>query len=142
MNASRLFGSVSRSLEIDTAAIYCGLCNMRSEACMRRSLLLAAGCLICLMQPGLAQSVTIKLSRPNTGYSTFLDDRAFCLNAVSYPRDRSHDSQYNYGFFTVTYDVRGFINCMYAKGYKADPDGFRAVQVQDIPYHGTRVRPL
>jgi len=46
---------------------------------MRNAFVLATACLICLGQPGLAASGTIKLSKPNTSYSSFMDDRATCL---------------------------------------------------------------
>ena len=49
------------------------------EGHMRNAFVLATACLICLGQPGLAASGTIKLSKPNTSYSSFMDDRATCL---------------------------------------------------------------
>lgn len=91
---------------------------------MRPSLIMAAVCVICSSQAALASPLIIKLSRPNTSYATFLDDRSACLKSASHT---------GYGLFPgtvagVSYDVRAFAACMNAKGYLLDPNGYRAIR--------------
>ena len=99
---------------------------------MRRGLLVAAGCLVCLSLPGLANSTIIKLSRPDTDYAAFLRDRDACLSAAGH-----------WSWWTASngaavggaghYDLYKFADCMTAKGYRLDPDGYRAAKYYYLP---------
>jgi len=86
---------------------------------MRSVLLVAVGCLICSSQPGLAGGGFIHLSKPNTSYSAYMNDRSACFTAASY---RISDE---YAMWT-RYNLNEFAGCMTAKGYRLDPNGYRA----------------
>jgi hypothetical protein len=89
---------------------------------MRRALLLAAAC-VCLGQTGFAMGI-VKLSKPNTSYAAFMEDRSICLNTASH---RKFSSYPGVSSMFVSYDLYEFADCMTTKGYKLDPNGYRAV---------------
>ena len=98
---------------------------------MRWALLLAAGCLICLSLPGHANWFTLRVSKPTGTWSDYLDDSAACNKVSQIPG-------YSGGPFSTTHMVtqaertassNKYWDCMVAKGYRADPNGYRAATV-------------
>ncbi|MDR3527439.1 MAG: hypothetical protein P4L57_09175 [Rhizomicrobium sp.] len=100
---------------------------------MRSAILIAVCGVLCLSQAGFAADqnfrVSVKFARPNTTYNTFLHDRNACLGDAS-----------RLGWTTTvavnvtavpatpTYNFARFGNCMLAKGYQPNPNGFDATE--------------
>lgn len=97
---------------------------------MRAALVVAAICLFGATQSGLAAPLVIKLSRPNTSYSTFLNDRNACLNGTSSAQWDRMASPSASAILWRSYNARAFASCMNAKGYLLDPNGYRAIRYQ------------
>lgn len=101
---------------------------------MRSAVLFAACCLFCWSQSGLAANeqgfqVNIKFSKPNVPYWAFQHDRNACLGEAS--RQGWETTKVLSGIpIMPTYDVPRFGNCMLAKGYRPDPNGFNAATFQ------------
>ena len=99
-----------------------------------RNALIAASCIICLTPAGLASILSeplhyIRLSKPNTSYSTFMYDRNNCLEITS-RKVREHYVEMKgerYFGINVQYHVRPFVDCMKARGYALDREGYRAI---------------
>lgn len=96
---------------------------------MRRTLLLVAGCLL-LTPAMMASPLVIKLSRPNTDYSSFLNDRNACLKDASHSEWARFPGAGSFSLTQVRYDVYAFAACMNSRGYLLDPNGFRAIRYQ------------
>ena len=95
---------------------------------MRSALLMVAGCVFCLSQPGFADehfAVSVQFSKPNVTYNAFLHDRNACLGDASHQGWSSLNPLFPVRA-TPTYSFVRFSNCMLAKGYKPDPNGFYA----------------
>jgi hypothetical protein len=99
---------------------------------MRWTLLLAAGCLISLSVPGQANWFTLRVSKPSGTWSEYLDDSAACNTVSQIPGYQGAAP------FSATHFVRDaertarsikYWDCMVAKGYRADPNGYRAASV-------------
>lgn len=102
---------------------------------MRSFISLVAISLVCLSPDGLAtETVTaprpivgprlcVRLSKPDTSYSTFMFDRNDCLESTSTQvRQRVWITGIN-----IRYNIPAFVGCMNAKGYALDPKGYRAI---------------
>lgn len=83
--------------------------------------------------------IILKLSRPNTSYYTFLDERTVCLKATSRTQFAIHYGQD--GEWT-TYHLGAFYDCMKAKGYVRDPKGYRALRYRVWPNGIVRMETL
>ena len=92
---------------------------------MRWAVLLAAGCLICVNQPGHANRFALKLSKPNGTWSEYLDDVAACNPYRPNPPASSGDD-HRMTEADIVARSTAYFDCMTAKGYRADPNGFRA----------------
>jgi hypothetical protein len=115
-----------RTIADNIADDYSGLCQNYSEAIMRSAVLWAVGCLICVSQAAFAyETVTMRFSRPDTSYYTFLDDRTTCLKTTSRTQFALHYARE--GEWT-TYHIPEFANCMKGKGYVRDPNGYKALR--------------
>lgn len=106
---------------------------------MRSALMVAAGCMI-LSQAGLASTHTIRLSKPNTTYAAFLDERTVCLNAA-WHQSGADVGAWGGGVPPVhtsggAYSLKEFADCMNAKGYLLDPNGYRAVKYYSLAQGG------
>lgn len=93
---------------------------------MRGKQLLIAGCIVAMSQIGLAtpqEILTVKVSKPDTTHDQFVADRDACLTEANNDR---------LGGSTPTawakHHLKLFSECMVARGYKSDPDGFRAIR--------------
>jgi hypothetical protein len=96
---------------------------------MHRALVVvAAGCLICLGLPAHANSFTLRVTKPNGTWSGYLDDNAACHTASQIPG-------YHEGSFMSAHIITDaervassnkYWDCMVAKGYRANPNGYRA----------------
>jgi hypothetical protein len=104
---------------------------------MSRALILAAGCVFCLSQQGLADeqifTVSIQFSKPNVTYDAFVQDRDRCLASSSFVHWSSGTITPGMGGSWAVpggrvYNFPRFGNCMLAKGYKPDPNGFFAAK--------------
>jgi hypothetical protein len=104
---------------------------------MRTALLLAAGCCLFVSQPGVAGNVaaTIYLSKPNTSFAAFQSDRNDCYNAASHsgfysPKMLARDNMAGSASSptAIRYNYDEFSACMSGKGYKLDPNGFKAAK--------------
>lgn len=114
---------------------------------MREAALVGCGCLLCLSLPGDASWFTVKMSKPGTSYSQFADDTAACHRASPFPgglADRTHVVPGG-GYWDQRQSVSQrrfvdwqlkFLDCMVARGYRADPNGYPAAYV---PY--SRIAP-
>jgi len=102
---------------------------------MRSSIFLVASFLIGLSQTGLASDLVtaprpiigarlcLRLSRADTSYSVFMDDRNSCLESTSQQvRERVWITGIN-----VRYNLPAFVSCMTARGYALDPKGYRGL---------------
>lgn len=87
---------------------------------MRTALFVVASCLIGLTQSGLADSGFIKLSKPDIRYATFMEDRNACFSSASRRVFDWHSVSW------TTHNLYDFADCMTAKGYRLDPNGYRA----------------
>jgi hypothetical protein len=104
---------------------------------MRGALLIAAGSIICLTQAALASTFGeplyyVKLSKPDTSYSSFMFDRQDCLQATS-RKVREHYVEVKgerYFGVNLQYNLGPFVECMKARGYAIDRDGYRAIGYQ------------
>lgn len=103
---------------------------------MRSALVLAAGCLMLLGQPGFAYhheyTNYVRFSRPNTSYSAFMWDRSDCLKSTTRHVHEHYVDLDGERFFGVNlqYPLREFVACMKARGYVPDPNGYRAIGYQ------------
>lgn len=104
---------------------------------MRSALLLAAGCIVCLAQAGLATTYGepiyyIRLAKPNAGYTTFMFDRNDCIQSTSHKVREHYVDLKGERFFGVNlqYHTPEFIECMKARGYALDNNGYRAIGYQ------------
>lgn len=94
---------------------------------MRGALILAAGCLLCLSQAGLASSqqlVVVKMSKPDVDQATFAQDRSVCLTKANSEHLFNGRDEGTW----ARHHLRIFGECMAAKGYKNDPNGFPALR--------------
>ena len=101
---------------------------------MRSALLVAVGCVFCLSQAGFADeqfAVSVQFSKPNVTYNAFLHDRNACLGDASHQGWSSLNALYPVRA-TPTYSFARFSNCMLAKGYKPDANGFRAATFSHV----------
>jgi len=93
---------------------------------MRWAVLLAAGCFICVSQPGHANKIALRLSKPNGTWSEYLNDVAACNPYRPYtPAERGDDHHRMTEAETIALSARYF-GCMRSMGYRADPNGYRA----------------
>lgn len=83
--------------------------------------------------------IILKLSRANTTYYTFLDDRTVCLKATSATQFAIH---YGKDGEWTTYHLGTFYDCMKAKGYVRDPNGYRALRYRVWPNGQVRMETL
>jgi hypothetical protein len=110
---------------------------------MGRALLIVVGCILCLSQAGLASPFVLKLFRPNTGYTQFLNDRSACLQATRHAQWTDYSaSGASWTGESISYDVRAFGGCMNARGYVADPNGYGAIRYQLFKNGNYRVEVL
>ena len=100
---------------------------------MRSAFLIA--CLMCQAAFGarFGDPITyVSFSRPDTSYATFMFDRNECLQLTS-NKPREHYVEQKGGRFfgvTITYHIGPLVDCMTARGYVRDRDGYRAVGYQ------------
>ena len=98
---------------------------------MRHALIVATHCLVAVSQPGFSRAIgahgsnDIRLSRPDTSYGAFMDDRNACLSTASH-RNFASTGAPSVALVAVHYDLYEFAACMTAKGYRLDPKGYRA----------------
>jgi hypothetical protein len=93
-----------------------------------------------MTQPGLASTDTIRLSRPHTSYAAFMYDRNACMSAAGHRGpdftggNAIHVSQ-------TSYSLKDFADCMNAKGYLLDPNGYRAAKYYRLADGGYLLAP-
>lgn len=102
---------------------------------------MVAGLAFCVCQAGTADVFVIRLSKPDTTYATFLDDRASCINTTGHWRFVTLSNAATVGSMRI--DQYRMLQCMAAKGYRGDPDGWRAVDFYyaGTPPHATAIAP-
>jgi hypothetical protein len=86
---------------------------------MRSAFILATVCLLAASQPGLAAQGYIRLSKPDTSYRIYMNDRNACFQTAFMHRT-DHYTLWS------RYDLNTFTTCMATKGYRSDPKGYRA----------------
>ena len=94
---------------------------------MRSALILAAGCLLFLSGAGVASSqqlVVVKMSKADVDQATFAQDRNACLTKAN--SEHLFDGR-DEGTW-ARHHLKAFGECMAAKGYKNDPNGFPALK--------------
>ena len=97
---------------------------------MRWSFLVVAGCFIALSLPAHAGHFILRVSKPNGGWSAYLDDSAACRSATSLrgyiegPEDIIMGQPYSEAEWVAS--ESRYWDCMVARGYRANPNGYRA----------------
>lgn len=94
---------------------------------MRKTMLLAACCFICVSQTGLAtpkELLVVKLSKADTTHDQFVVDRNDCLTVAN--RAPYAGGPVPGGW--AKHHLKVFGECMGAKGYKSDANGFLAIR--------------
>ena len=82
-----------------------------------------------------ARAFVVTLSRPNTSQSEFVEDRDACLAAANNERwPGAGPAGGNTGAWARRH-LQAFGQCMGAKGYKDDPNGFRAIRYSQRDYN-------
>jgi hypothetical protein len=94
---------------------------------MRATWLWAAGTVALLTLPVSAGTMVFKVSKPGVSYPVFLDDVAQCRGPTPirffgwtdhHPSDAERDAT-----------NKKYLSCLVAKGYRADPNGYRAGKI-------------
>ena len=99
---------------------------------MRWALLLAAGCLVCVSQPGHATPAALRLSKPNGTWSQYLNDVTACNRSRTSPPTSDTMAHPSMNEAEVVALSRQYFGCMTAKGYRPDPSGYDAGQYVQI----------
>lgn len=98
---------------------------------MRSALLVAAGIAVCLSQPAPAYTISVQFSKPNSTYNGFLHDRNACLGVASRQQWWTSSGGYAMPGMPI-YNLARFENCMLARGYGLDPNGFHPVKFDHL----------
>lgn len=93
-----------------------------------RSLWLMAAVSLMLAAPASAGIFQLRMSKPDTTYAVFLDDVAACNSTIR--RDASWPVGYHViRAARIEANQAKFLSCLVAKGYRADPHGYRTVKI-------------
>ncbi|MDR3526984.1 MAG: hypothetical protein P4L57_06855 [Rhizomicrobium sp.] len=98
---------------------------------MRSTIFFVAICLAGLSQTALAtprELLVVKLSRPNTTNAEFIEDRNACLTTANNEHWAGAGPVGQNAGAWARHHMKTFGECMGAKGYKNDPEGYRAIR--------------
>ncbi|MDE2501190.1 MAG: hypothetical protein KGL56_13465 [Alphaproteobacteria bacterium] len=68
--------------------------------------------------------ITFRFTKPGASATAFVGDRSACLDTAGH---RYFYSWGGHSMLHVGYDLHAFGRCMESRGYRLDPNGYRAV---------------
>ncbi|GAA0535729.1 hypothetical protein FHS83_003230 [Rhizomicrobium palustre] len=108
---------------------------------MRWALIVAVGSILLASVPASAGTFVIKVSKPNGSWSAYLDDQGDCSRAAGYRNTSWMSGNWlgpiHYSEADRAAQLDRYWACMAAKGYRGDPNGFKA---ETISYSKTPPR--
>lgn len=90
-----------------------------------RTALVTAAAMAALLTGTAAAANTFYFAKPGIQFAEFRHDQVMCERASSsakYARRTGYNAR---ALVQTGHSTRGFFQCMYAKGYREDPNGFR-----------------
>jgi len=98
---------------------------------MRSTIFFVTVCFACLSQAGLAtprELLVVKLSKSTASQAEFFEDRNACLTTANNEHWAGAQPVGRNASAWARHHLKTFGECMGAKGYNSDPNGYRAIR--------------